>query len=322
MEVEVVTERRKEPCFFFAPVLHLLDWGPGRQLQRLHRQVTDGHLGAGRRGMPPTPAEWLHAPAAPPGRRDPSSGGRARAPLPPSTTERALRLVPAPAAARSQAPLLFFTHAFLRQQSPTVSAAAGGWVLPRQQEPGSHPAPAPQSTRAPAGPASVQGLCGRPPPAARRRRARSTSDGPMLFAQGPSRLQGRGARGGRPRRRTSCTQRDDCGSRVAFRGSSQPGRKRVNPGSRAKRELVRPRSLVENWRPSGRQRARDQPAKHVAGCCASYAPASPAGFADRCHSGHRYALSDLERDGNLRQQVCRLREQFDVIRMPHCSSSL
>ena len=34
----------------------------------------------------------------------------------------------------------FFTHAFLRQQSPTVSAAAGGWVLPRQLKPGSHPA--------------------------------------------------------------------------------------------------------------------------------------------------------------------------------------
>ena len=46
-------------------------------------------------------------------------------------------------------------------------------------------------------PAHVQGLCGRPP-AARRRRARSTSDGPMLFAQGPSCRVGRGVRGGRP----------------------------------------------------------------------------------------------------------------------------
>ena len=89
--------------FFFAPVLHLLDWGPGRQLQRLHQQVTDGHFGAstGHAGN-----EWLHAPTAPPGRRDPSSGGRARAPLPRSTTERALRHVLAPAAARSLAILL------------------------------------------------------------------------------------------------------------------------------------------------------------------------------------------------------------------------
>ena len=53
--------------------------------------------------------------------------------------------------------LCFFPHAFLHQRSPTPSAAAGGWVPPRKQEPGPHPALAPRSTRAPEGPRASKG---------------------------------------------------------------------------------------------------------------------------------------------------------------------
>ena len=91
--------------FFHTPVLRVLArLGSRSATTESSPQVTDGHLGAiaGVDGaMPATPAEWLFAPAAPPGTQDPSSGGRVRAPLPPSSTGRA---------ARNRAPLLQSVH--------------------------------------------------------------------------------------------------------------------------------------------------------------------------------------------------------------------